>query len=96
MVGGNSMTNLSGKRCLIDTNILVAYINRSHPFHWYAKKIFQRIFKKEFNPVLSTQNLLELTTVLIQAFKIPQEKAIDDVRLFVKDPLFEIIYPNVN
>jgi len=88
------MTNLSGKKCLIDTNILVAYINQSHPFHLNAKKLFQKILKKEFKPVLSSQNLLELTAVLVHAFKIPQEKAVLDVELFVKDLFFEIIYPN--
>ena len=88
------MTNLLGKKCLIDTNILVAYINQSRPFHLNAKKLFQKILKKEFKPVLSSQNLLELTAVLVHAFKIPQEKAVLDVELFVKDLFFEIIYPN--
>lgn len=90
------MTNLVGKKCLIDTNILVAYINQDHPFHLHAKKLFQRIAEREFQPVLSSQNLLELTAVLVHAFKIPQEKAVSDVELFTNDPLFEIIYPNNN
>lgn len=90
----DSMTNLSGKKCLIDTNVLVAYINQGHPFHLNAKKLFQRIFEHEFKPVLSSQNLLELTAVLVHAFKIPREKAVSDVELFIKDPFFEIIYPS--
>jgi len=90
------MINLSEKRCLIDTNILVAYINQSHPLHLNAKKLFQRILKKEFKPVLSSQNLLELTAVLVEAFKISKQKAVKDVELFANDPLFEIIYPNQN
>jgi hypothetical protein len=40
---------------------LVAYINQIHPLNLKAKKLFQRILKKEFKPVLSSQNLLELT-----------------------------------
>jgi len=90
------MINLSEKRCLIDTNILVAYINQSHPLHLKAKKLFQRILKKEFKPVLSSQNLLELTAVLVEVFKISKKQAAKDVELFATDPLFEIIYPNHN
>ncbi|MEK7521956.1 MAG: type II toxin-antitoxin system VapC family toxin [Patescibacteria group bacterium] len=90
------MMNLTGKKCLIDTNILVAYINQSHSLHLTAKKLFQRIVKKEFKPVLSSQNLLELTAVLVHAFKISKQEAVKDVELFANDPLFEIIYPNVN
>jgi len=90
------MINLSEKRCLIDTNILVAYINQSHPLHLKAKKLFQRILKKEFKPVLSSQNLLELTAVLVEAFKISKKQAAKDVELFATSPLFEIIYPNHN
>lgn len=88
------MTNLKGKKCLIDTNILVAYINQGHPFHLNAKKLFKRIAEREFKPILSSQNLLELTAVLVHAFKIPQQEIIGDVELFANDPLFEIIYPN--
>lgn len=88
------MKNLLRKKWLIDTNILVAYINQEHPFHLNAKKLFEKIFNKEFKPVLSSQNLLELTTVLIHAFKIPQEEAVKDVELFVNNPFFEIVYPN--
>jgi len=90
------MINLSEKRCLIDTNILVAYINQSHPLHLKAKKLFQRILKKEFKPVLSSQNLLELTAVLVEAFKVSKQQAVKDVELFANDPLFEIIYPKSN
>lgn len=90
------MMNLAGKKCLIDTNILVAYINRDHPFHLSAKKLFQRILQKEFKPILSSQNLLELTAVLVHAFKIPQQEVVADVELFANDPLFEIIYPNLD
>jgi predicted nucleic acid-binding protein len=90
------MINLSEKRCLIDTNILVAYINQSHPLHLKAKKLFQRILKKEFKPVLSSQNLLELTAVLVEAFKVSKKQAVKDVELFANNPLFEIIYPNHN
>ena len=96
MIDLNFMTNLTGKKCLIDTNILVAYINQSHPFHLSAKKLFKKIVEREFKPVLSSQNLLELTAVLIHAFKIPQQEAIGDVELFANDPLFEIIYPNLD
>lgn len=94
LIDRDSMINLSGKKCLIDTNILVAYINQSHPFHLIAKKLFKRILQKEFKPVLSSQNLLELTAVLIHAFKISQQEAVKDVELFANNPFFEIIYPN--
>lgn len=88
------MTNLIGKKCLIDTNILVAYINQNHPLHLNAKKLFKRITQREFKPVISSQNILELTAVLVHAFKISSQKAVIDVEIFANDPLFEIIYPN--
>ncbi len=90
------MTNLAGKKCLIDTNILVAYINQRHHLHLNAKKLFQRILNQKFKPVLSSQNLLELTAVLVHAFKISPQEAIKDVEIFTNDPTFEIIYPNLN
>ena len=88
--------NLSGKRCLIDTNILVAYINKVHPFHPKAKQVFLQIIKGDFKPILSSQNILELTSVLVHAFKISKKEALADVEALIDSHLFEVIYPTSN
>jgi len=90
------MISLSGKRCLIDTNILVAYINKEHPFHQRVKKLFAQIIKGDFKPILSSQNVLELVSVLVHTFKIPKKEAVADVGAIIDSHLFEVIYPNSN
>jgi len=90
------MTNLSGKRCLIDTNLLISYINKSHPFHQKAKQIFLQIINGDFQAVLSSQNILELAAVLVHAFKISKKEAAADIEAIVNSHLFDVIYPPAN
>jgi len=90
------MTNLSGKRCLIDTNLLVSYINKNHPFHQKTKQIFLQIINGDFQAVLSSQNILELAAVLVHAFKIPKKEVAADIEAIVNSHLFEFIYPTAN
>ena len=87
------MKKLLKKRCLLDTNILVAFLNRKHPYHSQVREIFEKLNGGEFKGVVSSQNLLELGAVLVHAFKISRQQAAKDLSLFFSDPLLEVIYP---
>jgi predicted nucleic acid-binding protein len=88
------MIKLSGKICLIDTNVLVALINKKHQYHLQALSIFNRLKAKEFKAVISSQNILELTAVLVHGFKINRVEAAKDIRLLTQDKILSIIYPD--
>lgn len=88
------MTGLSKKRCLLDTNILVALVNKSHSHHKKALKIFDRVLQKEFVAVISSQNLLELSAVLVHGFRIDREEVKKDIARFASDSLIEVVYPD--
>lgn len=88
------MISLSKKRCLLDTNILVAFVNRSHQHHNRAREIFEKILNHEFQAVVSSQNLLELSAVLVHGFKKDKEKTASDVSHFASDELIEVVYPD--
>lgn len=87
------MENLSKKRCLLDTNILVAYINRSHVHHEQAVKIIDRLVSGDFYGVISSQNILELSAVLIHGLRQSREEVANDIQYLSADNLLEIIYP---
>ncbi len=88
------MVILSKKRCLLDTNVLVALVNKSHKNHVPAVKLFDRIFRKEFSAVVSSQNLLELSAVLVHGYKQGREGVKKDISGFASDALIEVIYPD--
>lgn len=88
------MVSLSKKRCLLDTNVLVALINRDHRNHARAVKLFDRIFQKEFSVVISSQNLLELSAVLVHGYKQDRETVKKDISRFASDSLMEVVYPD--
>lgn len=89
------MINISGKKCLFDTNVLVALLNANHPGHSGTVSLFDRLKKKEFGAVLSNQNLFELTAVLVHAYKISSGQVASDIELFLSDKKMEIVYPDV-
>lgn len=88
------MTSLSKKRCLLDTNVLVALVNRDHKNHLRALKLFDRLFQKEFTGVISSQNLLELASVLVHGYKQGREVVKKDISRFASDSLIEVVYPD--
>jgi len=78
---------------------LIVYINQSHPLHLKAKKLFQRILKKEFKPVLSSQNLLELTASsfnnFYQLFLLTKKTGfLDRLKLFFGFTKFDAVLPS--
>jgi len=88
------MINLSGQKCLLDTNILVALLNRGNPNFNKAKILFQKLTSREFTAVISSQNIFELTAVLVHGQKEPRKKVAQDIDLLTKDPLLQVIYPD--
>lgn len=88
------MISLSKKRCLLDTNVLVALVNKNHKNHVLAVKLFDRIFQKEFSAVVSSQNLLELSAVLVHGYKQDREAVKKDISRFASDALIEVVYPD--
>ena len=88
------MTNLSGKTCLLDTNVLVALINKQHSSHSKATLLFERLISGEFKAVISSQNLFELAAVLVHGLKIPRRETAEDIKLLVQETLLDIIYPD--
>lgn len=75
--------------------ILVACVNEEHPNHAQALKIFEAISSGEVKVVISSQNILEYSTVLTKSYKLPTEEAAKSVKALLSDVNFSLIYPNV-
>lgn len=88
------MGKSSVKKCLVDTNILVALLNSEHENHSQAVNFFEKIKKGEYLPFLSIQNLFELSAVLIHGYKRGRKETADIIQTISGDPLFQIIYPD--
>lgn len=88
------MTISSNTRCLLDSNILVAYVVKESSNHQKALSFFQTIIEGKLKAAVSSQNLLELGAVLTKAYKLTHVAASNDIEKFMSDPLIEIIYPN--
>ena len=88
------MQQLSGKKCLLDTNVLVALINKEHKEHQKAVNLFEKLTAHEFQAFISSQNLFELVAVLVHGYKILRNEAARSVELLSSDELLEIVYPD--
>ena len=72
---------------------MVAYINRSHVHHEQAVKIIDKLISGEFFGVISSQNILELSAVLVHGFRQLREEVANDIQYLSSDNLIEIVYP---
>lgn len=88
------MTNLSGKTWLVDSMVLVAFVNEEHINHIKALKLFELISSGEVKVVISSQNILEYSTVLIKGYKLPAKEVVKSVKALFSDSNFSLIYPN--
>lgn len=88
------MTNLSGKIWLVDSMILVACVNEEHVNHAKVLKLFKSISSGEVKVVISSQNILEYSTVLIKGYKLPAKEVAKSVKALFSDSNFSLIYPN--
>ncbi len=85
---------LSNTSCLLDTNILVAALDKNNKNHTKAIIFLTGSDKANLKFILSSQNILELSAVLISALKISRKLSIDALDKFINDPLVKIIYPS--
>lgn len=90
------MQSIFKKTCLLDTNVLVAYTNRAHPNHKRAALLFDALLEGKFKTVISIQNVLELSAVLIHGMGLPRNTVADDLRVFTTDSHIGILYPNTS
>lgn len=88
------MMKLLNTKCLLDSNILVAIALQYSPFHKIALDFFHQASTSNLQLVVSSQNLLELSSVLIHAFKMERQKVSRVLRQLLEDTGLEIIYPN--
>lgn len=88
------MINLSGKKCLVDTNVLVALLNDKHQNHKQAVSFFEKIKENGAQIVISIQNLFELTAVLVHGYGLNRKEVAKDINIISRDPLLQVIYPD--
>lgn len=62
------MMNISKKRCLLDSNVLIYAHDKASPFHKRAVEIVQEIVS-EGNGVLAQQNIVEFSNVLHREYR---------------------------
>jgi len=60
---------ISGKRYLLDTNVLIYSVDKASPFYAKAKKVIEIGIKQNVSFVITHQNLLEYTAVLRRVYK---------------------------
>lgn len=89
------MKDIYGKKCLLDTNIILAARIRTDPHHIIATKIFEDIEKNIFAPFLSIQNVLEFSAVLTRVYKLSSREAARDIELIFSLPRIQVLYPTV-
>jgi len=95
LIAKNSMMILSNTKCLLDSNILIAVVNPKSENHKRAKDFLEESQGHNLQFVVSSQNFLETSTVLVHGLKIPRRDVSKSIRVVLEDPLFTPIYPNV-
>ena len=82
---------------LFDTNILVYSQNKKDERYSLCQDLIKKSEKKEIDGVISSQNLLEFTSVLINLSKLEKPRKEKDVLKPIKSfesGIFKIIYPS--
>ena len=94
LIGKSFMKKLLNKRCLLDTNVLVSFIDKKHQYHKKASEIFEQILAGNIETFISSQNILELTAVFIHGYKKPKREVAENIELLMSDKLIALIYPS--
>lgn len=87
------MPSLSGT-WLLDTNILIAFFDASSSHHEPTKTLFMSLEEGIFNGVVAAQNILELSSVLINGYKATRASVVSDIRSLITLKNISVIYPN--
>ena len=78
---------------LLDTNILVAFFDASSSHHEKAKVLLADLEEGKFQGVIASQNILELSAVLIGGYKATRLKVVADMQTLLTFPHISIMYP---
>lgn len=78
---------------LLDTNILVAFLDSSSVKHEAAVGLMENVESRQIQGVVSSQNVLELSSVLIGGYKGSRGKVVGDLEELLGSPL-NLICPN--
>lgn len=79
---------------LLDTNILIAFFDASSSHHEPTKALFESLEGGIFNGVVAAQNILELSSVLINGYKATSASVVSDLRALLSLKNISVIYPN--
>lgn len=86
------MIPTSGTKCLLDTNILIAYFNAGSPKHSRAREFLERISGGDVLGFISSQNILELSSVLANTYHVPSLSIANNISDLARE--LSVIYPN--
>jgi predicted nucleic acid-binding protein len=78
----------------LDTNIFVAFFDGSSPRYQAARDLISNAVGGQFHAILSSQNILEISSVLINGYKIQSDTVVSDVRAIIEQSVFSIVYPD--
>ncbi|MCL4390112.1 type II toxin-antitoxin system VapC family toxin [Patescibacteria group bacterium] len=76
----------------MDTNILVAYLNAQSQKHSLVRPLFERISDGELSGFISSQNILELSSVLQNTYHVDGTSISVGIEKLISE--LTVIYPN--
>ena len=88
------MMIISGKKYLLDTNILVYSQDKKSAKHKRTLEIIDDLEEKASTIFLTVQNLLEYSAVFSRHFKISKKEIAKDLDLFSQRSNLRVLYPN--
>lgn len=88
------MKKISNTACLLDSNFLVALVTSESREHNLAVSALEELKNSKNKIFISSQNFLELSSVLKNHLKIDSNIVAEQVEFFLNDPYLQIIYPN--
>src|SRR3989344_4052121 len=88
------MMIISGKKYLLDTNILVYSQDKKSAKHKRTLEIIDDLEEKASTIFLTVQNLLEYSAVFSRHFKISKKEIAKDLDLFSQRANLRVLYPN--
>ena len=88
------MKTIYGKKCLFDTNILIAGRIENHSFHTQAKEIFSDLRENRFTAFISVQNIMEYSSVLMKGYGLSHREMRKNITDLILLPGIGVIYPS--
>ena len=85
------MKSIFEENFLVDSNILVYYLDADSRYNILIDHFFSQCEKNKFPVFISLQNIVELTSVLIKKHKVPKGIALEKIKKLVHSGLFQII-----